>query len=122
MNGIENQLKRSLQRKGAPGGFADRILEQLDDTTVQRRRRGRWTRRLSGIAAALMLGTIGTGVWMQHQQSVRERIEAEQASALVKLALHIASEKTNIARTRLTGVDPDAGKDKEGTNEEITNE
>ena len=40
------------------------LAERLDESGIQRRQRRRWTRRLSSIAAALLLGTIGTGAWM----------------------------------------------------------
>jgi hypothetical protein len=103
MRNLERGLQSALGRKPAPSGFADRVLEQLDDTRARRRRRKSLTAIVSRVAAVLLVGAIGLGAWMQHQQSVREMREAEAASVLVKLALHIASEKTNIAREQLSG-------------------
>jgi anti-sigma factor RsiW len=123
MTGLDRNLKRSLARKEAPAGFADRVLERVDETGVRRRRRQSLTSLLSSVAAVLLVGAIGTGAWLQHQEAVRERTEAEQASVLVKIALHIASEKTNIARDQLTGVAADGRKKgKDGTNDENAND
>lgn len=119
MNGFEQKLQQSLRRKEAPPGFADRVLDQVDETRPHGRKRRNLTGALSRIAAALLVGTIGTGAWIQYQESVRERLEAEQASMLVKLALHIASEKTNIAREHLTRSDSsEESTRKKGTNDE----
>lgn len=103
MKDMERELQRALGRKPAPAGLADRVLEQLDETRARRRRRKTLTATMSRVAAVLLVGAIGLGAWVQHQQSVREMREAEAASVLVKLALHIASEKTNIAREQLSG-------------------
>lgn len=118
MKDMERELKRAMARKEAPAGFAERVLDGIDTGAARRRARSRLTRRLSRVAAALLVATIGTGAWLQHQQGVRQRQEAEQASVLVKLALRIASEKTNIAREHLTGVDPDNRKSRKEGNQQ----
>jgi hypothetical protein len=121
MRELENSLREALARKQPPKGFSDRVLEAAEGSG--RRQPRRMSRALSGIAAALLVVTIGVGAWMQHVDSVRERREAEQASVLVKLALHIASEKTNIARERLAGNARDGVKDaKGGENDETADD
>ena len=120
---LEKDLKRAMARKEAPAGFADRVLDRIDTHAAPWRTRRRLTNRLSRVAALLLVGTIGTGAWLQHQENGRQRREAEQASILVRIALQIASEKTNIAREHLTGVDPDKRKSrKEGNTDETTND
>jgi len=121
MRDLENSLRGALARKEPPKGFADRVLEGVEVTGHRRPRR--ISRTLSGLAAGLLVATIGAGSWMQHVERVRERREAEQASVLVKLALQIASEKTNIARERLAGNARDeANEAKGGDNNETTND
>jgi len=119
---LEKELRRSMARKSPPPGFADAVMTRIAQGEGRRVGRGRLTRTLSRIAAVLLVGTIGTGVWLQHQEAIRERAEAEQASILVKLALRIASEKTNIARAHLTGSDAAPKNGKEGTSHETTTE
>jgi len=123
MKDLERHLKSALARKSPPAQFADRVLAAAG-REVQRSGRPRGIgRALSRVAAALLVATIGTGAWMQHQESVRQQREAERASVLVKLALHIASEKTNIARDRLRGDGRDDTKrTKEGTSHETKND
>lgn len=121
MRELENSLREALARKEPPKGFADRVLDAIGG--AERRRPRRLSRAYSGIAAGLLVATIGAGAWMQHVDRVKERHEAEQASVLVKLALQIASEKTNIARERLAGNARDEAKDaKGGDNDETTND
>ena len=123
MSDLERQLKSALARKSAPAHFADRVLAAAGREVRKPGRPRGIGRTLSGIAAALLVATIGTGAWMQYQESVRQHREAERASMLVKLALHIASEKTNVARDRLRGDGRDDTKQaKEGTNHETTND
>jgi hypothetical protein len=101
MRDLERRLEHALARKGAPSGFADRVMDRLDEG--RRRRRSGLVTHLSRIAAVFLVVAIGTGAWLQHQDTVRQKREAEEASMLVRLALHIATEKTNIARDHLTG-------------------
>jgi len=123
MRDLERRLEHALARKGAPSGFADRVMDRLDEGRVRRRRRSGLVRHLSRIAAVFLVAAIGTGAWLQHQDTVRQKREAEEASMLVRLALHIATEKTNIARNHLTGSGSatkqkaNGGNDHEATND-----
>jgi len=117
---LEKDLRQSLARKAPPPGFADGVMTKIAQGEGRGKARGRLTRALSRVAAVLLVGTIGAGAWMQHQESLKERAEAERASILVKLALRIATEKTNIARSHLSESDATATNGKEGTSHETT--
>lgn len=118
---LKKDLRHALARKSPPSDFAQSVLDRIDTAAPKQRNRRRLTRMLSRVAATLLVATIGTGAWLQHQDSVRQKREAEEASILVKLALQIASEKTNIARAHLSGGKDDSTKNlKEGTTHETT--
>jgi hypothetical protein len=97
---MELQLQRSLARKDAPPGLADRIFAR---TT----RKPSWTasfadarRRPSlvwSLAAVIVTCMAGSAAWHEHEQ----RVEGERAAENVKLALRITAAKIHIAESRV---------------------
>ena len=95
MQPLEDELKRALARKSAPDGFAERVMQRIDDAgegagATPKRQRG-WR----AIAAGLLLTAVAGG-WAA--QKAIERREGETARREVLIALHIASSKVRTAQ------------------------
>jgi len=88
---IEDLLKKALERRRAPLGFASRVTARLP---VER---GRPWRPLAamGLAASLLVG-IGVG-----GVRYREYREGQEAKAKLMLALEITAEKLEMARRKV---------------------
>jgi hypothetical protein len=90
---LEDELHRTLTRKSAPDGFADRVLSRLD---APRHRTSAST--LRRIAAAIVI-TAALGGLTAHQIIEHRRIEeGERARRQLMTALHIASAKMRVAQ------------------------
>ncbi len=95
MHNLEDDLKRALARQSAPDGFAERVMQRVDDAVriagATQRRRSAWR----AIAAGLLLTAVAGG-W--GAQKAIERREGERARDEVLIALHIASAKVRSAQ------------------------
>jgi hypothetical protein len=90
---FEDELHRTLARKSAPDGFADRVLSRLE--TPRHRTSASTLRR---IAAAIVI-TASLGGLTAHQIIEHRRIEeGERARRELMTALHIASAKMRVAQ------------------------
>lgn len=98
---LDRDLAAALRRKSPPPGFSERVVERISGAgpsgrTIIRRRAFR-----GAMAAGLAL-VIASGIWFQQEREMRiERAEGEAAKKLALLALHIASEKANLARDQV---------------------
>lgn len=94
MDDFEQQLKRALARKDAPGFFEAKVLaaanrQQTGEMRVTRFVRP-WSRWITaGAATVLMI----SGVVWQRERNDRERVAGESAKAQLELALKITSKK-----------------------------
>jgi hypothetical protein len=89
---FEDELHRTLTRKSAPDGFADRVLSRIEAP------RQRTSSTLRRIAAAIVI-TAALGGLTAHQIIEHRRIEeGERARRQLMTALHIASAKMRVAQ------------------------
>jgi hypothetical protein len=89
---FEDELHRTLTRKSAPDGFADRVLSRIEPP----RHQTSWT--LRRIAAAIVIAA-SLGGLTAHQIIEHRRIEeGERARRELMTALHIASAKMRVAQ------------------------
>lgn len=112
MDPLETKLKRALELKEPPAGFADRVVARaLEEAAAARQRRAQagpdrspfgwfgwlfasgWRTALAGGLAGLLL--LGSGLAYRRHE---ERVRGEKAAAEVILALEIASSKLNRVR------------------------
>ncbi|HEY2321419.1 MAG TPA: hypothetical protein VGJ82_01025 [Thermoanaerobaculia bacterium] len=95
MHTLEDDLKRALATQSAPDGFAERVMQRIDDAGriagATQKRRNPWR----AIAAGLLLTAIAGG-W--GAQKAIERRDGERAREEVLIALHIASSKVRTAQ------------------------
>jgi len=109
MKRIDGLLKTALRREDAPQGFADRVMVQLQQQKVQTsfertpwfqvfsRPLLRWA-AFAAVSASLIAGTV-------HYRNVRrEQAKGEAAKQQLMLALHIASSKLQLARSKVNGI------------------
>jgi len=130
MDPLELKLKRALEPKEPPAGFADRVVAgALEEAAAARQRRAQaapdrslvgwwfgwlfrpaWRAALAGGLACLLL-VAGVLAYRQRQERVREeRVRGEKAAAEAILALEIASSKLNRVRYVL---DPESRQSRE---------
>lgn len=99
MTEFEDQLRRALERKEPPAGFAARVAARA----AQGGRPAPWINwrawAAAGLAASLCLG--GLGLEMEHRQRVRE--EGEAARAQLIQAMHITSSKLQRIQKKVQG-------------------
>jgi len=123
MKPLEDELRRALQRRDPPGGFAERMMARVEQQAGARGSEGvkprwRWApwvlwtgfgRRvpiaLAAVAAALAL-TVSISVWREHRIQEQRR-EGEAARAQVLEALRITSVKLNRVRERVRAATED---------------
>ena len=95
MQPLEDNLKRALARQSAPDGFAERVMQRIDDAGriagATQKRQATWR----AIAAGIVLTAVAGG-WAA--QKAIERREGERAREEVLIALHIASAKVRTAQ------------------------
>ena len=105
MNRWEEKLREALARKGAPEGFAERVLARIRElpepaSSPWERLRAIFARPvLRWAAAALCLAIAGSVGYRERQEG--QRREGEMARVQVKQALRIASVKLNAARRKV---------------------
>ena len=102
MNPLDQELKNALRRQEPAADFTRRVMAGLQSEPAAKPRRGEAIRNLFRFpalrwasAAALCASlAIGGLAYRRHQQTVAQ---GEMARAKVMLALHIASNKLNVA-------------------------
>jgi len=99
---LDDELRRALEPKAPPDGFADRVLARIASSTAagpgsrSPHVRSRLIRALA-VAAALVLTAAATSYY--RYQLVQ--LEGERAAREVRVALTIASEKLALAARRV---------------------
>jgi len=98
---LEHDLRRTLERRPAPAGFADRVLARVREdgvvhvaTRPPRRPRTGW---LAATAAGVLV-VIGGAQYYMHRQAAAE---AERVQRDVRLALQITGEKIALLQRKL---------------------
>jgi hypothetical protein len=111
MKDLENELRKALERREPPDGFAERVLAQLEPAptpklgwreallSLARVPRLRWA--AAGVVACLLL-TLGA---LHYRRVQQERAAGEAAKAQVMLALRIASKKLNVTWRKVQEAD-----------------
>lgn len=100
---LEHDLSRALQRKEAPPGFAEGVMQRIK----KEEERGQagvpvlHSRSWRAVAAATLLTAV-LGGWAAH--GAAERREGERAKEEVLLALRITSEKLSDAREHVNDI------------------
>lgn len=102
---LEDELAEALRRKQPPRGFSNRVLERIEGSPAARA--SAWRRRAwRGAIAASLVIVISSGVWLREQREERlERVQGEAAKQLALVAIHIASQKTSMARERVRDIE-----------------
>jgi hypothetical protein len=104
---LEKELERALSRVAPPPRFTSRVLERIREETSsadrfrQPVRTGWWSR----VAVAALL-VVSTGALSSiYMMEVRREVAGEKAKQELVLAMQIASEKANLAKRQVQGID-----------------
>ncbi len=107
MSWTEDDLRRALERRDAPEGFAARVMARLGEPErveapvhVGLFARPWW--RMATVAASLAV--LLTGGLMQYEHQRRERMEAEAARDQLLTALQLTAGKLKLTRARIVGL------------------
>ncbi|MGA2631563.1 MAG: anti-sigma factor [Terriglobia bacterium] len=111
MKDLENELRKALEHREPPPGFAERVLARIEPAATPKPRWRealfaffRWP-RLGWTAApvvACLLVTLGA---VHYRRAQRERAEGEAAKAQVIQALRVASRKLNVTWKKVQETD-----------------
>jgi hypothetical protein len=128
MSRFDDELKSALRRQDPPQGFADRVLARAAEqgTREVKPARREWLKifaqplrwpvlrwaAVAAVSAALVLG----GVHYRNVQ--RERARGEAAKERLLLALRIAGNKLQLARTRVDQINSDQGNSDQPQNQQ----
>lgn len=94
---LEHDLERALRRRAPAPGFAQRVLDRLDEEPSARRRPIWWRTAAASVTLALLLGGYTTHKVVEHRRG-------EKAKEQLLLAMHIAGEKVSMARDQVRGM------------------
>lgn len=129
MTNFDDELKSALRRQEPPHGFANRVLARVEEQRSRQIKPAwpdswlkifaqplrtpvlRWA-ALAAVCAALVLG----GVHYRNVQ--RERARGEAAKERLLLALRIAGNKLQLARTRVDQINSDQGNSHQPQNQQ----
>lgn len=115
---LDDQLHAALRRKAPPPSLADRVMKAIDEPAQPVRMPAR-ARMLRGAIAAGLVLFVASGIWLERERQQRiELAQGEAAKQLALIALHIASEKANVARERVMRTDDHSTT--KGSNDETT--
>ena len=106
---LESVLKNALRRQDAPGGFGANVLARVaQHESSAGSRRGNWLCIFSqplirwAAFAAVSIGLAGGGLYVRKVE--RERAEGEAAKRQLMLALRIAGNKLQLAKTKVNEI------------------
>ena len=111
MKDLENELRKALERREAPDGFAERVLAQLEPAPTPK---PGWREalislvrvpRLRWAAAAVVACLVLTFGALHYRHVAQERVAGEAAKAQVMQALRIASSKLNVTLKKVQETD-----------------
>lgn len=105
MNPLDDELRSALRPRDPRPGFSRRVLARIEAESAQKASSRPWLAALAGVlrlprvrwattAVACLALAIGVVEYRRYQ---RVKTEGEIARAQVMLALHIASDKLNVA-------------------------
>ena len=90
---FQDDLRRALERREPPAGFAERVAAKLPA-------RRSWVPSWMPAAAALLIAAVGAGTW-EHGQAVERRRQAEETTAQLMYALELTSAQLQSARLKV---------------------
>jgi len=103
MSRFEHDLRRSLQRREPPAGFAEKVLSRTRD--IDKRRSGFFsfarTWRWAIIAAAVVFLAGGAALYQER----RHHIQAEQSKQELMQALRITGSRLQLVQERLSEIE-----------------
>jgi hypothetical protein len=98
---LEDDLKRALRRQSPPAGFADRVMQRIEQesTKADPRTRGPvwWRAAAASVTLAAILGGYATHRVVEHRRG-------EHAKEQVLTAMRIAGEKVRYAQQEVRGI------------------
>jgi hypothetical protein len=102
---FEHDLRRALERREPPAGFAERVAAKLPErrswlSLLWPLRRGAFSTSWMPATAGLLIAAVGAGTW-EHGRAVERRREAEEAKAQLVYALELTSAQLQSARLKL---------------------
>jgi hypothetical protein len=118
MSSFDDELKSALRRQDPPQGFPDRVLARAAGQRSRQTKpawRDLWLKIFAqplpllrwAAVAAVAIGLVLGGVHYRNVQ--RERARGEAAKERLLLALRIAGNKLQLARTRVDQINSDQG-------------
>ena len=93
---LENDLKRALRRQAPAPGFAERVMQRLEEKEKPKRRVW-WRAAAASVTLAALLGGYAT-------HRVVERQRGERAKEQVLTAMRIAGEKVRYAQQEVRAI------------------
>jgi hypothetical protein len=126
MTSFDDELKKALRRQEPPQGFADRVVARAAEQGT-REIKPAWREWLKIFAqplpllrwaavAAVVIALVLGGVHYRNVQ--RERARGEAAKERLLLALRIAGNKLQLARTRVDQINSDHGNSDQPQNQQ----
>ena len=102
---LEDDLKRALRRQSPPAGFADRVMQRIEQESTETERRTPdhrtrpvwWRAAAASVTLAAILGGYAT-------HRVAEHRRGEHAKEQVLTAMRIAGEKVRYAQQEVRGI------------------
>jgi len=106
-NEFERELRQAMERRPAPPGLKQRLMEKRRRRLAERARD--FTMFWQRLAAVILLtAALGAGVaWRNHKQRVEEQARGEAARQQVLTALRITSRALNRMNIQLAAHDRD---------------
>ena len=111
MKDLENELRKALEHREPPPGFAEQVLARIEPAATPKPRWRealfaffRWPRLgwTAALVAVCLLVTLGAA---HYHRAQRERVAGEAAKKQVIEALHLASRKLNVTWKKVQETD-----------------
>jgi len=111
MKDLENELRKALERREPPDGFAERVLAQLEPAPTPK---PGWREAIISLVRIPRLRWAAVGVFacvlvtagvVHYRRVEQERAAGEAAKAQVMQALRIASKKLNVTWRKVQEAD-----------------
>ena len=107
-NLLEDALRNALRREDAPQGFALQVLARVRQNATHEARRASWLTvfsqplvRWAAVAAVAVCLLVGS---MYYRNLQRQRAEGEAAKQQLMLALRIAGNKLQLAKSKVNEI------------------